>query len=108
VEFPFVRLAAHGGEFPMDCRICQTFTASPAEPGDLPEELEAVRLAAVPILPVASVDSLIKAMSFVIRITSQLRADGAVIDARNAAEPSLPHMAPLIIACTSPGLCFMK
>jgi hypothetical protein len=23
----------------MDCRICQTFTASPAEPGDLPEEL---------------------------------------------------------------------
>ena len=40
MEFPFVRLAAHGGEFPMDCRICQTFTASPAEPGDLPEELE--------------------------------------------------------------------
>jgi hypothetical protein len=34
-------LAAHGGEFPMDCRICQTFTASPAEPGDLPEELAA-------------------------------------------------------------------
>jgi hypothetical protein len=25
----------------MDCRICQTFTASPAEPGDLPEELAA-------------------------------------------------------------------
>jgi hypothetical protein len=22
----------------MDCRICQTFTASPAEPGDLPKE----------------------------------------------------------------------
>ena len=37
-----MRLAAHGGEFPMDCRICQTFTASPAEPGDLPEELAAL------------------------------------------------------------------